>query len=197
MIRKADPWYVHAGLYTVIVILIYLLIHVAIIEPNEVTARENYYKNESRARMNNLRQAQILWEEKYEMYTDNIDSLIHFIKTDSTVANTVLGFDSITMRSTNPFGDLTSTEPFISDSGDTLFKFNPDSLFISPKSHSRFIVKVDTTVEIDTVINRRGRIVKIDTIITMGQRYVIQNPDSKDKIGDLFSDALKNTASWE
>ena len=68
---------------------------------------------------------------------------------------------------------------------------------MTPKSNKRFVVKVDTTVDIDTVINRRGRIVKIDTIVITGQRYVIRNPDSKDRIGDLFSDALKNTASWE
>jgi hypothetical protein len=197
MIRKSDPWYVHAALYVVIVGLIYLLIYVAIIEPTEVINRETYYKNESRARMDNIRQAQILWEERYETYSDNLDSLIHFIKTDTGVVNTVLGFDSITMRSTNPFVDLTAIEPFVNDSGDTIFSFNPDSLFVSPKSHRRFIVKVDTTVDIDTVINRRGRIVKIDTIVTTGQRYVIENPDSKDRIGDLFSDALKNTASWE
>jgi hypothetical protein len=197
MIRRSDPWYVHAGLYAIIVGLIFLLIYVAIIEPKQVTELEKYYKVESRARMNNLRQAQILWEKKYETYTDNLDSLVHFIKTDSGVANTALGYDTITMKSTNPFGELTVTEPFLSDSGDTLFKFNPDSLFASPKSHNRFIVKVDTTIDIDTVINRRGKIVKVDTIITIGQRYVIENPDSKDRIGDLFSDALKNTASWE
>ncbi len=197
MIRKSDPWYVHAGLYAVIVGLVFLLIYVAILEPKQVTEMEKYYKNESRERMNNIRQAQILWEKKYESYTDNLDSLIHFIKTDTGVVSTVLGFDSITMRPTNPFSELTTVEPFISDSGDTLFKFNPDSLFFSPKSHSRFIVKVDTTIDIDTVINRRGIIVKVDTIVTIGQRYVIENPDSKDRIGDLFSDALRNTASWE
>jgi hypothetical protein len=197
MIRKSDPWYVHAALYAVIVGLLYLLIHVAIIEPSQVIEQEKYYKTESRARMNNLRQAEILWEDKYGNYTDNIDSLIYFIKNDTGVANVVLGYDSITMRPTNPFGKLAAVEPFLSDSGDTLFKFNPDSLFRSPKSFRRFIVKVDTSVDIDTVINRRGRIVKVDTIVTIGQRYVIENPDSKDKIGDLFSDALKNTASWE
>jgi len=197
MIRKSDPWYVHAGLYAVMAILVVLLIQVAIVEPTQVTAREKYYKTESRARMNNLRQAQILWEKSHEIYTDNIDSLVHFIINDTSVANTVLGYDSITQRATNPFSNLTEFEPFLSDSGDTLFKFNPDSLFVTPKSHQRFVVKVDTTLDIDTVINRRGKIVKIDSIITIGQRYVIRNPDSKDKIGDLFSDALKNTASWE
>ena len=197
MIRKSDPWYIHAGLYVVMAILVLLLIQVAIIEPTEVTARERYYKVESRARMNNLRQAQILWEKSHENYSDNIDSLVHFILTDTNVMNIVLGFDTITQRLTNPFVNLSTFEPFISDSGDTLLKFNPDSLFITPKSHKRFVVKVDTTLDIDTVINRRGTIVKIDSIITIGQRYVIRNPDNKDKIGDLFSDALKNTASWE
>jgi hypothetical protein len=197
MIRKADPWYVHAGLYAVMAILVFLLIQVAIIEPSEVTENERYYKAESRARMNNIRQAQILWEKSHENYSDNLDSLVHFITSDSSVMNTVLGYDTITQRSTDPFVNLSTFEPFISDSGDTLFKFNPDSLFVTPKSHQRFVVKVDTTLDIDTIINRRGKIVKIDSIITIGRKYVIRNPDNKDKIGDLFSDALKNTASWE
>ena len=197
MIRKSDPWYVHAGLYVIMAVLVFLLIQVAIVEPTEVTARNRYYKTESRARMDNLRQAQILWEETHENYTDNIDSLVHFIKNDSSVVNTILGYDTISQRSTNPFVPLTTFELFISDSGDTLFKFNPDSLFVTPKSHKRFIVKVDSTLDIDTITNRRGTIVNIDSIVTIGQKYVIENPDSKDKIGDLFSDALKNTASWE
>jgi hypothetical protein len=50
-------------------------------------------------------------------------------------------------------------------------------------------------LEVDTVINRRGRIVKIDSVTTIGTLYVIETPDSnnKDRIGDIFSTALKNT----
>ena len=60
-------------------------------------------------------------------------------------------------------------------------------------------MEVDTNTSIDTIINRRGIIVNIDTTIVIGTRYVILTPDStnKDKIGDKFSDALKNAASWE
>lgn len=185
MKNKSEPWYIHAGLWGVIVILIYLLIQVAIIEPTEVIETETYLKNESRLRMTNIKQAQILYEEKYEKFSDDLDTLVNFITTDSAVNALMVGIDSLTNKSTNPFQPLTHGE------------FTPESLYTSPRSGNLFIVKVDTLLEIDTVINRRGKIVKIDSTTTIGTRYVLENPDSDDKIGDLYSDALRNTASWE
>jgi hypothetical protein len=93
--------------------------------------------------------------------------------------------DSILLKSKNPFSDLVSGP------------FSYDSLYISPRSGQRFIVQIDTLLEVDTVINRRGKIVKVDSITTIGKRYLIQSPDSDDKIGDVNSDALLNTESWE
>jgi len=185
MKKSNDPWYIHAALWVVIAILTFLLIQVSIIEPTEITRLENYYKTESRARMTNLKQAEMLYEEIHGKYSDNLDTLINFIKTDSTVHALMVGVDTVTNKSTNPFVNLTDG------------KFTPESLYTSPRSGKYFIVKIDTTLEVDTVINRRGRIVKIDSTITIGTRYVIESPDSKDKIGDLYSDALKNTSSWE
>ena len=75
--------------------------------------------------------------------------------------------------------------------------FSAESLYSSPRSGNFFKVQVDTLLEVDTVINRRGKIVKIDSTTTIGTRYIIESPDSKDKIGDIYSDALKNTSSWE
>ncbi len=185
MKKKSEPWYIHAGLWAVIVILVFLLIQVAIIEPTEVIETETYLKNESRLRMTNIKQAQILYEEKYEKFSDNLDTLINFIKMDSTVQALVVGVDSLTKKSTNPFVNLTDGS------------FTPESLYTSPRSGNFFIVKIDTLLEIDTVINRRGKIVKVDSNTTIGTRYVLENPDSDDKIGDLYSDALRNTSSWE
>ena len=82
MSSRSEPWYVHAVLYVVIIALTYLLIRVAIIEPNEIIEQERYYKSESRLRMSNIREAEILWYEKYGNYTDNLDSLVYFIKND-------------------------------------------------------------------------------------------------------------------
>jgi len=62
MISKSDPWYIHAGLYLVIAILTVLLIKVAIIDPHEYVKTEKYNKTESRIRMTNLKEAQMLWE---------------------------------------------------------------------------------------------------------------------------------------
>ena len=97
----------------------------------------------------------------------------------------IVGVDTLTNRSTNPFKNLTS--------GD----FTVDSLFISPKSGDNYLVKVDTTVSIDTVINRRGRIVSIDTLTEIGKLYLIECPDGYGKIGDVVLEALKNTSSWD
>ena len=194
MSRKPEPWYLHAGLWAVIVVLIVVLIQVAITGPTEVIETKKYNQEESRLRMTNLKHAQILFEQKNDKFTDNLDTLINFIKTDTTVLNLMAAVDtvkiyvgerdSIILKSRNPFSDLISGP------------FNYDSLYFSPQSGKMFQVSVDSLLEVDTVINRRGRIVKIDSINTIGTRYLIQSPDNKDKIGDINSDALLNTASW-
>ncbi len=193
--NKNEPWYLHAGLWAVIVVLIVVLIQVSIIGPTDVIATKNYNKQESRLRMTNLKHAQILYEQKYNKYSDNLDTLINFIRTDSSVLDLMAAFDTVKvyrvdgdttiLKSKNPFSDLVSGP------------FNYDSLYTSPRSGKMFIVKIDTLLEVDTVINRRGRIVKIDSISTIGKRYLIQSPDNDDKIGDVNSDALLNTESWE
>ncbi len=192
--KKNEPWYLHAGLWAIIAVLVVILVQVAIIGPNEVIATKKYNQEESRLRMVNLKHAQILYEQKYDKFTDNIDTLINFIKTDTTVLNlrkavdTVRIYresgDTLLIKSRDPFSDLVSGP------------FNYDSLYVSPRSGQRFIIKVDSLLEIDTVINRRGKILKIDSIVTIGKRYLIKSPDSDDKIGDVDSDALLNTESW-
>ena len=185
MSSKSEPWYVHAVLYVIIAALVYVLIRVAIIDPQEVIEQENYYKSESRARMLNLREAQILWKEKHNQFTDDLDSLITFIETDTTILNLKDQIDSLTGRSRYPFKILTNGE------------FVAESLYLAPKSHAFYTLKVDTTTEYDTVVNRRGRIVRVDTLINIGNRYLLEDPDGYGKIGDLNSDALINTPSWE
>lgn len=195
MIKKAEPWYLHAGLWAVIVILVVVLIQVSITEPTKILKTKEYNKKESRLRMINLKHAQILYEQKYDKFSDNLDTLINFIRSDSSVLNLMAAFDTVKiyrmdsdttiLKSKNPFSDLISGP------------FNYDSLYISPRSGKMFIVKIDTLLEVDTVINRRGRIVKVDSITTIGKRYLIKSPDSKDLIGDINSDALLNTENWD
>jgi len=195
MSKKAEPWYLHAGLWAIIVVLIVIMIQVSITGPEEIIRTREYNKLESRLRMKNLKQAEILYNAKYKKFTDNIDSLINFIRNDKELLKRMTEFDTVKiysakgdstiLKSRNPFVDLVSGP------------FNYDSLFFSPKSGKRFIVQVDTLVEADTVINRTGQIVKVDKITTIGKRYLIKNPDSDDKIGDVTSDALLNTESWD
>jgi hypothetical protein len=93
--------------------------------------------------------------------------------------------DSLTRRPANPFVPLSHGE------------FNPDSLFKTPKSQQRYLVQIDSSVQVDTVINPRGRVIRVDTTLAIGARYYIEDPDGYGKIGSLESDALKNSPSWE
>ncbi len=182
---QTDPWYIHTGLYLVIAILTVLLVKVAIIDPHEYVETEKYNKKESRLRMTNLKEAQILWQRKNGNYTGNLDALIEFIKSDPYVDSVVNAFDSLIMKPANPFKPLSSGE------------FVPDSLKWTPKSHSVYVLQIDTAVAIDTVINRRGKITRVDTTIIFGTRYYLEDVDGYGSIGSLDTDALKNTASWE
>lgn len=185
MSQKSDPKYIHYILLGVILVLIYVLAKVAILDPTETVAKEEYFKRESRLRMKNLKEAEVLWFQKHNKFTDNLDSLVNFIKTDARVQKIMVGIDSLTKRPTNPFVKLSNGE------------FTPDSLFKTPKSQVLYKVMIDTSVQADTVINRAGKIVKVDSTITLGNRYTIEDPDDYGKVGDLYNDALKNVLSWE
>lgn len=185
MAEKQDPWYLHVGLYVVIALLVVYLAKIAIIDPQEIVAYEKYCKDESRLRMKNIKEAQVLYNQRFGKFTNNIDSLINFISKDSAVQALKTGYDSTMNRSTNPFWKLTTGE------------FNAESLRVAPKSGQPYLIQIDTSITFDSVINQNKRLLRIDTIKKIGTRYVVEDPDGYGKIGDLNNDALKNTASWE
>jgi hypothetical protein len=185
MKSASDPWYVHAALYTIIAILALVLIKVAILDPKEHVEAEKYYKNESRLRMTNIKEAQILFRKKNGNFNGNLQDLINFVKHDPYVDSVVNAYDSLSRRSANPFKPLLSGE------------FTPDSLFKTPRSGLMYILQVDTSIQLDTVVNRRGAIVRVDSTIIIGTRYYLEDPDGYGTIGSLQNDALRNTASWE
>jgi hypothetical protein len=185
MIGKTDPWYIHAGLYAVIIVLIYILINVAIIEPREVVEHERYLKNEARLRMKNLKEIQLLYFKKNKQFTDNLDALVEFYKNDPIIDSARTAFDSLTNKPANPFIELTDG------------KIEAESLYFTPKSRNRFVLMIDSTKSLDTVITTRGRFVRVDTTIRKGTRYKIEDPDGYGYIGDLENEALKNVISWE
>lgn len=182
---KSEPWYIHAGLYAIIAILVVVLIKVAIIDPKEIVQAEKFNRKESRLRMDNLKEGEILYQKNHGNFTANLDTLINFIKYDPTVDSIMTAIDSITKRPANPFVPLSHGE------------FTPDSLFKTPKSQQRYIVEIDTTLTIDTVVNRSGKMMRIDSTTVIGSRYYIEDPDGYGTIGSVENDALKNTASWE
>ena len=183
--NAGDPWYVHAALYLVIAILSVLLIKIAIIDPKNAVDQERFWKTESRLRMNNIKAAEILWQAKNGNYTDDLDQLITFIKTDNFVDSVMNAFDSLTMKPANPFKPLSH--------GD----FSAESLMTSPRTFQEYILQIDTSLTVDTTINRRGKIVSIDSTLILGTRYYLEDPDGYGSVGDVNSDALKNTSSWE
>jgi len=185
MAPKSEPWYIHAALYTVIVILIAILIKVAIIDPKNVVESEKYYKSETRLRMKNIKEAEILFQKKYNKFTGNLDSLVNFIKNDPMVDSVINGYDSLSRRPTNPFVVLKNGV------------FAPDSLLRTPKSQQMFTLKIDNTETADTVVDRRGRILRVEKHMVSGTKYYLEDPDGYGTIGSLDNDALKNTASWE
>ena len=183
--QAGDPWYVHTALYLVIAILTIILIKVAIIDPKEAVEQDKFWKTESRLRMNNIKAAEILYQKKFGNFTDNLDKLINFVKSDNYVDSVMNAFDSLTMKPANPFKPLSHGE------------FTPESLLISPRSFQPYSLQIDTSITIDTTINRRGVVVKIDTNRVLGTKYYLEDPDGYGTVGDLFNDALKNTSSWE
>ncbi len=183
--QAGDPWYIHAALYLVIAILSVILIKVAIIDPKNAVEQERFFRTESRLRMNNIKSAEILYQKKFGNFTDNLNKLISFIKEDKYVDSVVNAFDSLTMKPANPFKPLSDGQ------------FTPESLKLSPKTFQSYILQIDTSISVDTTINRRGAVVKIDTTRVLGTKYYLEDPDGYGTVGDLFNDALKNTSSWE
>lgn len=181
---KQDPWFLHAGLIVIIVALTFVLIKVAVIDPTEVIKEAKFYADESHARMDNIRQAQILWQKKYGSYTDNLDSLVNYVKTDPDVQKLLVATDSAAAK--NPFKKLITTGTF-----------EPDSIFFSPKTHQRYVLKIDISEKADTIVNARGVVTKIEKKTVKGKRYFVECPDGYGSIGDIDRDALLNTASWE
>lgn len=183
--QAGESWYIHAALYLVIAILTIILIKVAIIDPNNAVEQDKFWRTESRLRMNNIKAAEILWQKKNGNFTDNLSELVSFIKTDAFVDSVVNSFDSLTMKPANPFKPLISGQ------------FTPDSLMHSPKTYQTYVLQIDTSVSIDTTINRRGAVIKVDTTLVLGSRYFLEDPDGYGTVGELNSDAKKNTSSWE
>ncbi|MEO8231649.1 MAG: hypothetical protein ABI638_05180 [Ignavibacteriota bacterium] len=183
--KNDDPWYLHAGLYLIVAILTFLLIKVAVIDPSAEVKAENYFKTESRLRMTNLKEAEILFEKKNGAFTGDLDKLINFVKNDKFVDSVVNAFDSLTMKPANPFIKLSDG------------MFTPDSLFFSPKTHEQFVVKIDSSEAIDSVVTPAGKLLRVEKKNVIGKKYYIEDPNGYGTIGSIDNDALKNTASWE
>lgn len=172
--HKSEPAYFHIVLILIIVGLTYLLIQVAILEPQRILEQERYWKEESRLRMSNTKVLEILYKEKNGKYTDSFDSLFALFRKDQNIQAKV----------------------------DSLFKplkhgnFTLDSLKWSPKSHTQYILKIDSTLSVDSVFTKAGKFLRIDTTVIIGQIYYLECPDGYGSIGDLVNPLKVNQTSW-
>jgi len=106
----------------VIVVLLGILLYV-LYEPYQIREQEETFRRESRARMTNIRQAQLLYISEHNQYASNLDTLVAFIKTRP---------DSVLQVLSRPL---------------VLTSFVPESLLLAPKSGRPYrLTSVDTTV---------------------------------------------------
>ncbi|MCK6606491.1 MAG: hypothetical protein L6Q59_16465 [Ignavibacteriaceae bacterium] len=182
MAQSRDPLYLHVGLYAIVVVLVVILIKIAVIDPKEIVQQEKYYQKESRLRMLLLRDAQQAYFSVKGKFTTSVDSLINFLKSPEG-EKLYMAIDSITNKPV--YKNLYANKGLI------------DSLRKTPKSLQPYIVLVDTSRSFDSTVTAAGRLLKVDTTITVGTKYRIEDPDGYGTVGDLSNDALKNSASWE
>jgi hypothetical protein len=182
---KTESWYIYAILYFIIVILVVILVKLAIIDPGNFIEKEKYYKLESRLRMKNIKEAEILWNNKFGHYTANLDSLLNFIKTDPIIDSLMNASDSLSDSPEYPFIPLTSGQ------------FTPDSLYRTPKSQKPYLLQVDTSISTDTIYGRNNQIKRIDSVLIIGNRYYLEDPDGYGSVGSLENDLMQNITSWE
>ena len=119
--RATGSWILKA----IIVLLVALLVYV-IYEPYQRMLASEASKKESRARMMNLRTAELYFIGATGYYTGSLDSLLSFVRTDSTM---------LAVR-------------------DSVFKplrhgqFSIDSLKFSPRTHQPYKLSVDNSMAI-------------------------------------------------
>ncbi len=119
--RAKGSWILRA----VIVILVFVLVYV-IYDPYQYMVQDEAFRKESRARMMNLRSAELRFIEVNAYYTGSLDSLLDFIRTDSLL---VANRDSVFTKLSHG-------------------AFSIDSLGFSPRSHSPYKLSVDNSTAI-------------------------------------------------
>ncbi len=104
----------------VIVLLLALLVY-TIWEPFNTVKQDEINQRESRARMSNIRNAQIFYFRQHQTYLRDLDTLIYWLRTDSLA---VLKSDSL-------------FRPLVKSA------FSPELLKYSPRSQTEYKVLVD------------------------------------------------------
>jgi len=189
MSKRTDPWYIHVGLYIVIVGLVAVLINVAVIEPKDVAETARYQKAEARLRMENIQEALKLFEMKNGKLTDSKQEILSFINSDRMKAiKDSLKNDELTGAS------YKEPDPFKNHSDGT---FVPDSMFMNPYTYQPFVLKVVPIYQTDSVfVNNKFR--NIDSTLK-STNYFILNPATEEFIGDTTTTNIltKHKVSWK
>lgn len=117
------------GIQVVLALIIVALsywLYVSITEPYQVILREEALTEQTRQRMDQIRQAMIRYEADSARYPLTLDTLVMYVKQDS----------AIQADSEELFGP----------------NFNPDSLPFSPRTGNRFELSVNDTARVKTYL---------------------------------------------
>lgn len=120
-----QPFNIIDGVLILAIVGLTFLLFYVIWEPGQVLAKMEDYKWESRARMNSLRIAQQQYYNAKETYSDDMDSLIIFVRDEIDPAYQDSLFQSL-----------------------YLYKFNLDSIRFAPLSHTVYELAIDDTTSI-------------------------------------------------
>ncbi len=125
--RQTKSLVIQIVMGVVIVVLVFLLYR-TISVPAERIQRQEELTELTRARMIDIREAMIRYEQQYDDFPSTLDSLVLFVKEDSLMQANI-------------------NEIYGSN-------FEPDSLPFSPRTGERFILQVNDTSQVDTYLLR-------------------------------------------
>lgn len=141
----------------IIIVLGYMLYH-AIVDPYQKVLERRQMREHVRHRMINVKDALVQYKREKEEFPPTkggLDSLVKFLKTDSTM---------------QAMGDSLFT-PMPPDT------YNPDSLIHSPRPpHKQFKYTLNDTLS--------------------RALYLLEDPDSDDRIGSLENTTMLNAPNW-
>jgi hypothetical protein len=121
------------AILAVAVVALAFVLYRTLTDPQKEYERLIALQQDSRERMGDIRTAMTTYERREGRYLTTLDSLVAFVKTDSTLR-------------------ADSYEPFQSDT--RVRPFDPDSMIVSPRTGERYVIAVQDTSDVAMYVVR-------------------------------------------